>query len=181
MFGDAADDLLVGGYGLVTIGAIIAACLSAPSDRRDAFLCAVGLHASWVIYVLAWTPWSPAIMLTRYAFDTDSVTIWSLCNCANAILALYLWVMSGRGKDWLICLYVLLLSACYFDVLWWADVVSWDTFRRVIDTIFVGEMALLYMLGAGNAADVVGRCYVRWHLRFSVRPTRAQKTLNRHG
>jgi len=144
-------------FGIVVAGAI---AVSAASSRQLAAV-AIGLAAGWLNYVASWdTP--NAAMIFSTLIDTDSVDLWSIFNGLNAALCLHIWHENGRKPDWAILLYVLLLSGCYFDVLWWGGWVSWASFKGAVDLIFVSEMALLYVVGGPHALDRVCRGFARW-------------------
>lgn len=170
MFASGAEDARVLACGLVTVGAILVSGLAHKEDRLRVALCAAGLHVSWVVYVMAWTPWSPAIFLSRYVSDTDSISIWTFMNCLNAGLAIELWLRDYYLKEWLAALYALLLSACFLDVMYAYGVIQWVSFNRVADFIFVAEMAILYAVGGRNGLALVRDCFARWRVRHKSSP-----------
>lgn len=139
MFG--GDELLVMAYGSMVLLAV--ACGYASKDSTPAAICASGLAASWLIYILSWSPYSPALLLSAYVVDTNSIDVWSFCNMLNGLLVLYI----ARDKDWGKALVALLLCALANDVLYWSRGVSWASFRDMATLIFLTENALFLAIG----------------------------------
>lgn len=147
-------------YGIVVAGAVM---VSAASPRLFPVMC--GLTVAWLNYITSWSPWSLDMLLTTYGpVEVHSIDLWALCNCCNAILCLFLWVHNGRKDSWLVAMYLLLLSGCYIDVMWWLKWVTWASFKVSADAIFVAELAVVYLVGGRDAARVLRVCLARLRL-----------------
>lgn len=138
-------------------------------------MCAIGLFCGWLSFIGSWFEPNAAMILSRYATDTASVDLWALFNGLNGILCLYLWQDSKKSA--FILLYALLMSGCYFDVLWWAQLVPWASFKGTIDLIFIGEMAVIFLVGGRDAANRVSMFVVRWSRRHSHSTARVSTAL----
>lgn len=117
------------------------------------------------------------MILSDYVVDTSSYDLWALFNGINGLICLYLWEEGEQAHDWMIILYLLHLSGCYFDVLWWGELVSWASFKGAIDLIFMGEIAILFCVGGRDAADHVRNLVVRWRDIGSGRATWASQAV----
>lgn len=157
-----------------------AIAVSATSSRA-LLMCAVGLAAGWWNFVSSWDMPNAAMIYSSFLIDTDSVDLWALFNGINGCLCLYLWHQNGQKPDWLILLYVLLLSGCYFDVLYWAELLPWRSFKGAIDLIFISEIALLYAVGRDDARNLIFSHVRRWRLFLRDGVLQPAKALMRRG
>ncbi|WP_420142795.1 hypothetical protein [Sphingomonas sp.] len=144
--------------GLVATGAVVASVFACSRDRVPATICATALLASWVLYVLAWTPWSPAMFLSAYVVDTDSIDLWSISDAGVGLLALAV----ARDRWWGALLYGLMLSSTLNDALYWLGLVQWKAFSGTADIAFLAEESIFFVLGGRNAADLLFHLVGGW-------------------
>lgn len=150
-------------YGLI----LLAAVLCSAFGGRLAFASGSVVLAGWVLFIAAWWEHSPAAMINMAGIDASHMDVWAVTD----LLAGWTILVLAAPRWWAFALWGMLTAQMMLHCAHQYAGLDYAPYATGLDTLFVGQVAVLFMTGRGRIADLLSVCLHRgWHVLRAAWP-----------
>jgi hypothetical protein len=137
-------------FGLMCILAVLVSCC-VKVDRNAVVTAALVIGTNWLLFAMAWIhpEVSPAFIMTDLGIYMTHEETWSVMDLASLMVV----GIVCRRLWWAPILWSAYLVTLAMHAVAWANGLEYLDYRRVLDAALILQLATLFVVGGGDAAD----------------------------
>jgi len=139
-------------YVALLMGALLASLVAGRNDRGPAIVSGLAILGGWLLFVSSWTRFAPAHVFTWLSYSD----IWAMTDLAVAAVI----GVVARDRWWGKALWSLIFAQVCLHVAHQYLGLNFASYSMFLDALFLGQLAVFYMLGGGAIVDFLSHGHV---------------------